>query len=92
MKVRIKYYGVMRKFGTEESYDFPFSPETCCLSDILMEIIKIKGKHFKKMIYDADGQFSPYISLIVNNRVVTDDDKSVQESSIIKIIPYIAGG
>ena len=92
MKVKVKYYGVMREFGTEECYDMPLNPETCRLSDVFTEIIKSKGRRFAEIIYDPDGQFSHHLSIILNNRPVTFDQESVDENSVIKIIPYIAGG
>ena len=92
MKVTVKYYGVMRKFGIEECYDYPLSTETCRLSDVLKKIIKIKGKRFGEIVYDSDGQFSHHISLILNNRPVTTDQEYIGDNSTLKIIPYIAGG
>jgi len=93
MKVSVQYFGHLgEKLGKEESYDLFLDSKSHLLSEILKELCKRKGKEFSKAIYHQNGSFNPYITVILNGRVILNDQIEVSDDCNIFFVPFIDGG
>lgn len=93
MKVSLKYFGHLRdSLGKEETVDLFLDSDPHLLSEIFEELSKRKGEVFSKTIYESDGSLNRYVSIILNEKVVTSDRVKVENDSSILVIPFVDGG
>jgi molybdopterin converting factor small subunit len=93
MKVSVQYSGHLREeLGKEESYDLFLDSKSHLLSEILKELFMRKGEKFSKAIYQENGGFNPHITVILNGRVILNDQIEVSDDCNIFFVPFIDGG
>ena len=94
MIISVKYYGHLKDklVVHEESYNLFSRGKPHLLSKIFNEISKSRGKVFSETVYLADGRFSPHITVLLDDKVVLNDQITVEKDCSISIIPLIGGG
>ena len=93
MKISVKYLGHLRDdLGAEQSYDLFGDSNPHHLGEILEEIVKRKGESFARKIYEEDGRFNPHITVILDGRVILNDQVLVKDGASLLFIPFVDGG
>lgn len=65
------------------------------VEDLLQQLCKEQGPHFRNTVFDEEGRLRRYIKLLVNGRglhVQQGLHTTLSEGDIIAIFPPVAGG